>query len=163
MKKLVSILILLATIHLSGCVCQKDLSFSYEGKNISPEALINFFPSLADGSKLTKVDLSKGVFTIPVVIDASDQKPTKGDWYRCNLNTTDIIDYKIIGTTNKCKVVVLSRYTTNTVTQIEVFVLNLKKTKLSVIGDFLPSNIRDYPVVIQGDKIVNGPTSYKIP
>lgn len=150
---IVRICLLLAVFCTYACHCSKPAFQTDTGQPIPPLVLTPFFPSPVSGGSASVVDLATDTGRQAVLIDSSTGIATKGPWFRSFSTSTAYIDYMVVGQKKNCNFVLIARSISGTNTQARVMVIRYKGHKLHKKKSFDPGNIRDYPVVIDGNRV----------
>ena len=153
MKKRNSSLFIVAVLAML-CSCKAPKDFILNGQPVHPLAIKPFFPSPVDGRMASAVTLTSDGFSQAIITDNVSTVANKGIWYRSYISPSEYVDYLVIGKTKCGDFVLLARYSTNTYQETRVEIIRYLNLKLRLKRSFDPGNIRDFPVVIHGNKVV---------
>jgi hypothetical protein len=146
--------IMLILAFACACHSSRQVFVTASGQPIPPLALAPLFPSPVSGASVSVVDVGVDTGHHTIILDSSTGIATKGPWFRSYSAPDTYLDYKIAGKKKNGDFVLIARSVSGTYTQVEVMVIRYKGQTLNKITSFEPGNIRDYPVIVNGNSVL---------
>ena len=145
-------------------------SFTYNGKRITPEALLPFIPGMESDDTIRPwiINLKDSIFKREVKLDTNNLNT---GWASCEIDYDSFqpgyIAYKVIGRTKQGDFVLLVYQNGGgTLTFPYVYIVKLEGDKIIRTGNFSAEPLYQYPdepIEIRGNEIINGKIHYTIP